>query len=98
MLSSLSIYHSRLDSSPHLGEVFIWVFHLETENRKLKTMEIEEIPESMKTHDSLARQRKFQILKREIKLGLCFIFVIAAFTYGRVQFITHINDVKMISN
>ena len=50
-------------------------------------MEIEEIPESMKTHDSLARQRKFQILKREIKLGLCFIFVIAAFTYGRFHFI-----------
>ena len=93
------MHHHKFDSSPYLGEfVFILLFYYKPEIRALKTMEIEEISESMKSHDSLARRRRFQILKREIKLGLCFIFVIAAFTYGRVQFITHINDVKMISN
>ena len=51
-------------------------------------MEVEEIEESTKNNKNefLDRQKKFQILKREIKLGFCFIFVIAAFTYDWVRF------------
>ena len=51
-------------------------------------MEVEEIEASMESKDFLENRKKFQILKREIKLGLCFIFVITAFTYGLVHFIS----------
>ena len=50
-------------------------------------MELDEIEESAKNNEFLDRQNKFQILKREIKLGLCFVFVIAAYTYDWVRFI-----------
>jgi len=52
-------------------------------------MEVEQIEESTKNNKNefLDRQKRFQILKREIKLGFCFLFVIAAFTYDWVRFI-----------
>ena len=53
----------------------------------LLRMEMDEIDESTKNNEFLGRQKKFQILKREIKLGFCFVFVIAAFTYDWVRLI-----------
>ena len=50
-------------------------------------MKMDEIEESTKNNEFLDKQKKIQILKREIKLGFCFFFVIAAFTYDWVRFI-----------
>ena len=50
-------------------------------------MKMDDIDESTKNNEFVDRQKKFQILKREIKLGFCFVFVIAAFTYDWVRLI-----------
>ena len=54
-----------------------------------------EMDESTKNNEFLDKQKKIQILKREIKLGFCFVFVIAAFTYDWVRLIKALNPAQI---